>query len=172
MEMYEHLEQAVKDKPDEAQVNQIYDQFKKKSADLRTTLKDRFRQMRQILNVQEQTTEAILKKNLNHIENELKNLKSIDYKTFNDADKWLAHSKVKLDNFNENKHNPYYIAFDMLENVKTTQTDDFMNADSVEENLLDDDAVNPKNQDVITQGERIAESLGKVKTINPSLLAS
>jgi len=46
MEMYEHLEQAVKDKPDEAQVNQIYDQFKKKSADLRTTLKDRFRQMR------------------------------------------------------------------------------------------------------------------------------
>jgi len=72
------------------------------------------------LNVQEQTTEAILKKNLNHIENELKNLKSIDYKTFNDADKWLAHSKVKLDNFNENKHNPYYIAFDMLENVKTT----------------------------------------------------
>ena len=47
-----------------------------------------------------------------------------------------------------------------------------MNADSVEENLLDDDAVNPKSQDVITQGERIAEGLGKVKTINPSLLAS
>jgi len=99
MEMYEHLAEAAQEKPDEAQVNQIYDQFKKKSADLRTALKDKFKEMRQILKVQEQTTEAILKKNLNHIENELKNLKSIDYKMFDDADKWLKNANVKLENF-------------------------------------------------------------------------
>lgn len=52
-----------------------------------------------MLKVQEQTTEAILKKNLTHIENELKNLKSLDYKMFQDADKWLKNTKVKLDNF-------------------------------------------------------------------------
>lgn len=96
--------------------------------------------MRQILKVQEQTTEAILKKNLNHIENELKNLKSIDYKQFHDADKWLKNAKVKLDNFKENNDNPNYIAFDMLENAKTAPNDDFMNSDNLEDNLLDDDA--------------------------------
>jgi len=81
------------------QVNLIYEQFKKKSNELKATLKDRFKEMRVMLKVQEQTTEAILKKNLTYIENELKNLKSLDYKMFSDADKWLKNAKVKLDNF-------------------------------------------------------------------------
>ena len=43
----------------------------------------------------------------------------------------------------------------------------------MEENLLDDDAAAGGNKaDIITHGERIAELLGKVKTINPNLLAS
>ena len=46
-----------------------------------------------------QIAEAILKKNLNYMENEIKNLKSVDYTTFNDAEKWLKNAKVKLDNF-------------------------------------------------------------------------
>jgi hypothetical protein len=55
--------------------------------------------MRSKLKVQEQIAEAILKKNLNYMENEIKNLKSVDYTTFNDAEKWLKNAKVKLDNF-------------------------------------------------------------------------
>lgn len=95
--------------------------------------------MRQILKVQEQTTEAVLKKNLNHIENELKNLKSIDYKMFNNADKWIKNAKGKLDNFEANNSNPNYIAFEMLEN-KTPVADDFMNSENLEDDLLNDDA--------------------------------
>ena len=46
MEMYQHLVEANEEKPDETQVNQIYDQFKKKSADMRTQLKEKFKEMR------------------------------------------------------------------------------------------------------------------------------
>lgn len=53
MEMYQHLVEANADKPDEAQVNQIYDQFKIKSAEMRTEMKDKFKKMRQEIKVQE-----------------------------------------------------------------------------------------------------------------------
>ena len=138
---------------------------------MRTQLKEKFKEMRQIIKVQEQTSEAILKKNLNHIESELKNLKSVDYKMFNDADKWIKNAKGKLDSFEANNNNPNYIAFDMLENAKTPATDDFMNADNLEDDLLNDDAAGGKSYDIITSGEKIAESIGKVKTISPALLA-
>lgn len=62
-------------------------------------MKTKFRDMRAILSVQEQTTEAILKKNFSYVENELKSLKNLDYKMFDDADKWLKNAKMKLDNF-------------------------------------------------------------------------
>jgi len=44
--------------------------------------------MRAKLKVQEQTVEAILKKNLQYVDNELKNLKGVDYRMFDEADKW------------------------------------------------------------------------------------
>ena len=37
---------------------------------------------------------------------------------FEDADKWMKTSRVRLDNFTKNSENPLYIAFDMLENKK------------------------------------------------------
>lgn len=128
--------------------------------------------MRAALKVQEQTTEAILKKNLTYIENELKNLKSIDYRMFEDADRWLKNAKDKLDTFQANNDNPHYIAFDMLASSKTQQ-EDFMNGDNFDDNLLNDDVgAQNKQVDVIAQGEKIAEMLGKVKTINPNNLAN
>jgi hypothetical protein len=77
---------------------------------------------------------------------------------------------VKLDNFQANNDNPNYIAFDMLENAKTPASEDFMNNDNLEENLLDDETHREKSSDIISHGEKIAESLGKVKCINPNLL--
>lgn len=128
--------------------------------------------MRAILKVQEQTTEAILKKNLTYIENELKNLKGIDYKMFDDADKWLKNAKVKLDNFQANNDNPHYIAFDMLTNAKNQQSEDFMSSDALDDNLLNDDlgGAGGKNVDIIAHGEKIAELLGKVRAMNPNVL--
>jgi hypothetical protein len=89
---------------------------------------------------------------------------------FQDADKWLKNAKVKLDNFQANNDNPNYIAFDMLENAKTPASEDFMNNDNLEENLLDDETHREKSSDIISNGEKIAELLGKVKCINPNLL--
>jgi hypothetical protein len=106
------------------------------------------------------------------MENELKNLKSLDYKMFADADKWLKNAKIKLDNFQANIDNPNYIAFDMLENAKSTANDDFMNNDNLEENLLDDDTHRSQSADIINVGEKIATSLDKVKCINPNILQS
>jgi hypothetical protein len=60
----------------------------------------------------------------------------------------------------------------MLENAKTPAHDDFMNNDNLEENLLDDDSHRVHSFDIITVGEKIAESLDKVKCMNPNLLQS
>ena len=60
----------------------------------------------------------------------------------------------------------------MLENAKTPPGEDFMNSDNLEENLLDDETHREKNSDIITHGEKIGESLGKVKCMNPNLLQS
>lgn len=112
--------------------------------------------------------DAILKKNLSYVELELRNLKNVDYKTFAEAERWLKNAKIRLDNFQANNDNPHYIAFDMLTNAKQAPNDDFMNA--AEDNLLDDNDGKPV--DIITQGERIADVLGKVKTMNVNVLAS
>ena len=142
-----------------------------KSEQLRTQLRDKFKDMRAKLKAQEQTVEAILKKNLQYVENELKNLKVVDYRMFDEADKWLKNAKIKLDNFHANNDNAQYIAFDMLENAKTTGANgqDLMGG---EDNLLDEVDQSGKQMDIITHGEKIADILGKVKTINPNLLAS
>jgi len=55
----------------------------------------------------------------------------------------------------------------MLANYKQN-ADDFNDAD--EDNLLGNDE--HKNTDIIVHGEKIADFLGQVKTINPNLLAS
>lgn len=124
--------------------------------------------MRAKLKVQEQIVDAILKKNLSYVDNELRSLKNVDYKTFAEAERWLKNAKVRLDNFQANNDNPNYIAFDMLTNAKQAPNDDFMNA--AEDNLLDEDENKP--MDIIAQGERIADVLGKVKTMNVNILAS
>ena len=128
--------------------------------------------MRRILKVQEQTTDAILKKNLQYIDTELKSLKNIDYKMFNDAERWLKNAKTKLDNFQANNTNPNYIAFDMLASAKN-QMEDFGD-DGLDDDLLADDVGSAaiKNADIIAHGEKIAELLSKVKAMNPNVLAN
>lgn len=74
MEMYQMMETAASEKPNEQEVQSLGLNFRKKSEELRRQLKERFQEMRNILVVQEQTTEAILQKNLVYIEKELKNL--------------------------------------------------------------------------------------------------
>ena len=88
---------------------------------------------------------------------------------FNEAERWLKNAKVKLENFESNKNNQYYIAFDMLENAKTVADDGFN--DNFDDNLLDDNN-NQKNIDIIAHGEKIADQLSKVKCVNPNILAS
>lgn len=57
----------------------------------------------------------------------------------------------------------------MLTNAKVAPNDGF-NMDAAEDNLLDDNDNKPV--DIIANGERIADVLGKVKTMNVNLLAS
>lgn len=99
MEMYQMMETAVSEKPNEMEVNSLNLNFKKKSEELKRNLKEKFKEMRNMLIVQEQTTEAILLKNLQYVEKELKVLQQVDYKKFDEAEMWLKNAKVKLDNF-------------------------------------------------------------------------
>jgi len=118
--------------------------------------------------VQEQICDAILKKNLQYMENELKNLKSIDYSKFIEAEKWLKKVKVKLDNFQANQNNPNYIAFDMLENAKQ-QADEFADNDLGDNLLVDNEQ---QHVDIIVQGEQVINFLSVFKATNPNLLSS
>lgn len=93
------MESAVSEKPNEVEVNSLNINFKKKQEELKKSLKDKFKEMRNILIVQEQTTEAILLKNLQYIDKELKNLQQVDYRKFEEAESWMKNAKVKLDNF-------------------------------------------------------------------------
>lgn len=80
--------------------------------------------------------DAMVSKNLKYVENELKQLKSIDYGMFSEGEKWLKNAKIKLDAFQANNNNPHYIAFDMLQNAKQTNNlDDSLGG---EDNLLDE----------------------------------
>lgn len=167
MEMYQIVNQSASEKPDETMVSQIEDIFKAKHQNLKQTMANKFKEFRAKLKVKEQIVDAILKKNLLYLENGLKGLKSVDYSMFNDADKWMKNAKKKLDNFQANNQNPHYIAFDMLANAK--QPNDEFN-DIGGDNLLMDDE--QKSMDVIVHGEKIADFLGQVKTINPNLLMS
>lgn len=74
MEMYKMLETSAAEKPNEMEVNQLNINYKKKHDELKKSLKDRFKEMRNILTVQEQMTETILLKNLQYMDKELKNL--------------------------------------------------------------------------------------------------
>lgn len=121
--------------------------------------------MRNILIVQEQTTEAILLKNLQYIEKELKNLQQVDYRKFEEAENWMKNAKVKLDNFQNNQNNPNYIAFDMMIGADSNQQENNMNDDFL---LVDEGG---KNNDIIDQGEIIAGNIGKFKCIQPGILA-
>jgi hypothetical protein len=110
-----------------------------------------------------------LKKNLQYLENELKNLKSIDYSKFLEAEKWLKKVKVKLDNFQANQNNPNYIAFDMLENAK--QANDEFDGNDLGDNLLVDEQQN-QHVDIIVQGEQVINFLSLFKATNPNILAN
>ena len=93
------METSYSEKPNELEVNQLNLNFKKKHDDLKKHLKDRYKEMRNILVVQEQMTETILVKNLQYMDKELKNLQQIDYRQFSEAEHWMKNAKVKLDNF-------------------------------------------------------------------------
>lgn len=100
---------------------------------------------------------------MGYIEKELKALQSVDYKLFNDAEKWMKNAKVKLDNFEQNANVPNFIAFDMLPGAK--------NANPEEEADCDDLLMNEpgeKNNDIIVYGETISDSLCKLKTSDPN----
>ena len=88
MEMYQMMETALSEKPNEKEVQSLTENFRQKAEEMRRSLKDKFKEMRNILVVQEQTTQAILDKNLLYIEKELKNLQQIDYKKFEEAETW------------------------------------------------------------------------------------
>lgn len=118
------METAAAEKPNEVEVNTLSMNFKRKSDEMRRQLREKFKEMRNILVVQEQTTEAILTKNLQYVDKELKVLQAVDYRKFDEAEAWMKNAKVKLDNFQNNQNNPHYIAFDMLIGADNNQPND------------------------------------------------
>lgn len=86
---------------------------------------------------------------------ELANLQQIDYDKYAEAEKWMKSAKVMLDNFDKNKSNPNYIAFDLMIGANNNQQDNTLTDDLM---LLDD---GNKNNDIIDYGAVIAENISK-----------
>lgn len=89
----------------------------------------------------------------------------MDYKKFEEAEKWMKNAKIKLDNFQANQNNPNYIAFEMMIGADNDQPENSMNEDFL---LVDEGG---KNNDIIDYGEVIAGQIGKFKCIQPGILA-
>ena len=53
-------------------------------------------------------------------------MKDVPSRLIDDADRWLKTAKVQLDSFSQNSQSPHFIAFDMIENKKSKNTEDFM----------------------------------------------
>ncbi len=113
-------------------------------------MKDKFKEMEASLKIQEQTTEAILKKNIAFIENYFKKIRDAPRNIVDDTDKWLKQAKEKLDKFALNSSDPNYIAYDMLESKNPQPVGE-------EYNL---------KQDIIAAGEKILTLLENSKDIS------
>jgi hypothetical protein len=99
MDMYEIMDHNQIGKIDQAQVEQMYLKFRGRSTELRTSVQQRFKQLKEALKVQEKSIETDLNRNINFIEHQFQILRNVPTRLIDDADRWLKTAKVKLDNF-------------------------------------------------------------------------
>ena len=126
------IEQNQLGKVDRAQVEMLLHRFRAKSNELKSLVSNRFKELKASLKIQEQQIDSVLRRNLNHIENQFQILKDVPTRLIDDADRWLKTAKVKLDNFSKNSENPHFIAFEMLENKRYKMGgEDFMDTGEV-----------------------------------------
>ena len=77
--------------------------------------KQKFKEIKTALLIQEQTTGIILKKNLAHIEEHLMQTKKVPQRFFDDLDEWNNLAKRQLDELADHVEDAEWINFDMLE---------------------------------------------------------
>ncbi len=137
--IYQIIEESSKNRIDQKQVDRLYQEFREKSVRLKENLQTRFNELRTALNIQEKTCEAILKKNLAHIEQGIRQMRQVPASLFEEADAWSAQAKTKLDQFEEHIHDEMFINYDMLE---------------------------AKDDDIITVGEAMMNEMDKHKDVS------
>lgn len=142
MTMYEIVEDLGRNRIEQRQVEKLAKEFLLKQEKLQKHLKDQFNELRTALKVQEQTCEAILKKNIQHIENGINRLRKVPQSLFEDVDFFRRSAKEKLDLFEQNE-DPSFINYAMLE-VKDVDGD----------------------PDIIFVGEHVVNELEKLKDIS------
>ena len=62
-------------------------------------VKEKFKEIKSIIKIQEAAAETILSKNIEKIEGQFKTLRDIPKKLYEDTDKWLKAAQKKLDGF-------------------------------------------------------------------------
>jgi hypothetical protein len=94
MEMYQMVESNQLTKVDPNQVEMLQAQFRQKSNELKQLVSSKFKELKASLKIEEQQTEMVLRKNLQHIENHFQIIRDVPHRLFDDADKWLKNAKV------------------------------------------------------------------------------
>lgn len=102
-------------------------EFRQKSNELRNQLKEKFRELKTMLMIQEQKAETILKKNLAMIDGEIAKMQKVPARLFEDADNWAVEARKKLDLFEENMDKPNFINYDLLESKDPQGGPDIIN---------------------------------------------
>ena len=71
IQMYQIVDDMNEHRVDQASVSKMNEEFKRKSHELRSSVKEKFAELKTLLKIQEQKAERILKTNLQFIENEI-----------------------------------------------------------------------------------------------------
>lgn len=115
IEMYQLVHETASNRVEPAQLQAMQAEFNSKSVSMKTVLAEKFKEIRQIINMQEQIATTILDTNLQCIEKELAKMKLVPASLFENAEVWSQSAKEKLDLFEANMDKPNFINYDMLE---------------------------------------------------------
>ena len=125
MTMYQIVEDLGQNKIDQLQVEKLAKEFETKRNQLNINLKEKFKELRQQLQLQEQRQEAILNLTCSEIESGIERLRKVPRHLFEDVDLWRSEAKDRLDMFEKHMDTPNFINYDMIE-IKNSDTPDLI----------------------------------------------
>lgn len=114
IEIYELVEGTKSNYNDHTEIENLYENYKKRKVTLRQKVQDTFKSLVNELKRKEERTLDILESNYNKVEQYFNDVRDTNSGIFQETEVWLNNTQEKMDIFNSST-DPNYVAFEMLE---------------------------------------------------------